>query len=113
MDSVIASEMSLIRQYSSNKTDCLILSKRQGIYSAELGLASPLKGPGLVETLLKEDQLAIISAVYEGLVGCVFLGFAGVSNAGLGIDDLAKALANNEIKGRNEPKSMLYLEAKP
>jgi hypothetical protein len=110
-DRLIADELAMIRQYAGNRRDCLILSQRQGIYSAELGLASPLKGPGLVEILLKEDRQALVDSFLDGHLECVFLGIGNDTEAGLDID-LNKALANYEVKGRNDFGTMLYLEAR-
>lgn len=108
----VASELDLIRAQGTGKRECLILSQRQGIYYAESGLASPLKGPGIVEILLKSDQQAIVEAFVKGRLECVFLGVGGFSNPGLNID-LGNVLANYEIKGRNTPETMLFLQAKP
>lgn len=108
----VASELDLIKVHSVGKRECLILSQRQGIYYAESGLASPLKGPGIVEILLKSDQQAMVKAFVEGHLDCVFFGVGGFTNAGLNID-LGKVLANYEIKGRNTPETMLFLQPKP
>lgn len=108
----VASELDLIRTHSAGKRECLILSQRQGIYYAESGLASPVKGPGIVEILLKSDQELMVKGLLQGHLDCVFLGVGGFTNAGLNID-MAKVLMNYEIKARNVPETLLYLQAKP
>lgn len=81
----IFGELLFIRENSHPGEECLILSQRQGIYYLESGMVSPLGGPGLVETLLKTDQVRLRNAFLQGNVECVFLGFGPHTDPGLGI----------------------------
>jgi hypothetical protein len=47
-ESFVKNELALIRRNATRATSCLILSRRLGIYFAESGLTSAVKGPGLV-----------------------------------------------------------------
>ena len=48
LDPIVPSDIKFIQEYSGNDKNCLLLSKHQGVYSAELGLISPVNGPGLI-----------------------------------------------------------------
>ncbi|WP_146217900.1 hypothetical protein [Achromobacter xylosoxidans] len=106
----VREELDLIRRYSAGKEECAILSQRQGIYFAETGLRSAIKGPGIVEALLVEDIDKIASAVESG-IPCVFLGVGGYSDSGLKLD---MAMVNKRYKevAQTPDRSMLYLEPK-
>lgn len=102
----VVNELAFIRQYATNKHECLILSRLQGIYYAESGLASPLKGPGLVEMLLKADQDLLVSQVLSGGVQCVFLG------TGIKLDEQMMRKKYSFV-ATNTLDTMQYLEPKP
>ncbi|NOS86959.1 MAG: hypothetical protein HOP34_00215 [Methylococcaceae bacterium] len=72
-EALVADELAFIRQYGSSQHECLILSALQGIYYAESGLASPLKGPGIVELALTTDQQQLFDSVLQGDLPCLFL----------------------------------------
>ncbi len=106
----IASELAFIKQQAQSKHECLILSKRQSIYYAETGLASPIKGPGLVETLLKSDEEHFMTELFKGQLDCVFLGL-GESSPFL-IIDTAKLTQIYKVSSINSEHTMLYLTPK-
>lgn len=106
----IVSELAFIKQHAQSKHECLILSKRQSIYYAETGLASPIKGPGLVETLLKADEEHFLTELYKGRLDCVFLGL-GESSPFLTID-AEKLTQIYKVSGVNSEHTMLYLSPK-
>lgn len=106
----VRNELDLIKKYSAGKKECAILSQRQGIYFAETGLTSSIKGPGIVEALLVEDIAKITSAVDSG-ISCLFLGVAGHSDSGLKLD-MAKVYERYKPVAQTPDGSMLYLEPK-
>lgn len=108
---VIGSEIAFIKQYAVGKRECLILSNRQGIYYAESGLASPIKGPGLIEMLLKTDQDFLVNQIMSGDVECIFRGIAVDSDVGLKLDE-EKMRDRYKIVATNLENSMQYLELK-
>ena len=111
-ETFVRSEIALIRERAAGRRKCLIISQRQGIYYAESELGSPLKGPGLVEILLKADQDKLISQVLNGGIPCVFLGIGAHTNAGLKLD-AEKMREKYSIVATNAQNTMQYLEAKP
>ena len=110
-DPVVQSELAFIKAHAERRRECLILSKRQGIYYAETGLASPVAGPGLIETLLKSDEERLVSTFLNGRISCVFLGVGTDADPGLGIP-LPDVLASYGIYGQNPEGTMLYLQPK-
>jgi hypothetical protein len=108
----VRSELALIREHAAGRRECLIISQRQGIYYAESGLGSPLKGPGFVEMLLKADQDQLVSQVLNGGIPCIFLGIGAYTNAGLKLD-AEKMREKYSIVATNAQNTMQYLEAKP
>jgi hypothetical protein len=110
-DPVVMSELGFIKKYGAGKKECLILSKRQGIYYAESGLASPLKGPGFSEMLLNADQDRLIAQILHVGVPCIFIGVDKYSNTGIKLD-VQQMRENYFVVAVNSQNSMLYLELK-
>jgi hypothetical protein len=103
LEPVVQSELDFIRQASANYTGCYLLTRRQGLYLAEVGLQPTLKGPGRVEILLKADQDRLRDQLIDGAVPCIFLGAGQVSEAELGIveEDLKiryETINHNDLK---------------
>jgi hypothetical protein len=107
----VQDEIDFIRRNSVGEQECLILSQRQGIYYAETKLASPVRGPGLVEILLKADEQLLVSSFINGRLGCVFYGVGGYTDAGLRIP-IADVLARYVEVSKNPDNTMLYLRPK-
>lgn len=107
----VENELNFIKKYTAQKYECLILSQRQGIYYAELNLASPLKGPGLIEMILQADFDQLMGKVLEGNIQCVFLSNSNVIQSGPKLDT-AKILEKYSIIAINSLNTMLYLEQK-
>ncbi|MGN6316128.1 hypothetical protein, partial [Trinickia sp.] len=110
-DPIVRDELAFIKAHSRSGQNCLILSQRQGIYYAESGLASPLKGPGLVETVLRQDEDRLLEAFKRGRLACVFLGVGGTSQAALPISP-ADASAAYDVAATSPEGTMLYLRPK-
>ncbi len=108
----VIGELAFMRKYGANKHECLILSQRQGIYYAELGLISPLRGPGFVEVLLKADQDRLVEQILHGGVQCIFLGIGEDSKTGLKLDE-QKMQDKYLIVATNLQNTMQYLEPRP
>jgi hypothetical protein len=106
---VTISELAFIKHYSQSKHECLIFSRRQGIYYAETGLASPIKGPGMVETLLKSDLDNILMPLFSGKIDCLFLGISDENYLGV-----PRAVLNDKynVIAENAEHTMLYLTPK-
>lgn len=107
-DPVVVDEPQPMRDTYRNR-DCLILSQRQAIYSAELDIASPLNGPGLVETLLQADLDALVSAALEKHLQCIYLGLTEGSITFMDVQD-AKLMAKYPIISKNKLGTMALLE---
>jgi hypothetical protein len=110
-DPVVMNELEFVKKYAAGKKECLILSKRQGIYYAESGLASPLKGPGFVEMLLNADQDRLIAKILHGGVPCIFIGIGEHSYTGIKLDP-QQMRENYLFVAGNSQNTMLYLESK-
>lgn len=106
----VQDELEMIRKYSAGKEECAILSQRQGIYFAETGLRSSIKGPGIVEALLVDDVSKMAAAVDVGQT-CLFLGVGGNSDSGLKFD-MNKIYERYRLIAQTPDGSMLYLEKK-
>ncbi|WP_223507335.1 hypothetical protein [Pseudomonas sp. GL-RE-29] len=107
-DPVVANELEFLR--STNKgRDCLILAQRQAIYHAELRTASPLPGPGMIETLLQSDLDALMAGALSDQVKCIYLG-VGPSSQTLALLDDAKLISKYPISAKNELGTLLLLE---
>lgn len=107
----VASELAFIKNHGARKRDCLILSQRQGIYYAETGLASPMKGAGLVEILLKSDEQNQRERLLSGQFECVFFAIGPYSDPGLKIV-LTELLSVYEMVAKNAEGTLLYLRPK-
>jgi hypothetical protein len=84
-DALVGDEIRFMRTMRGGRR-CLILSQRQAIYYAELGYASPLPGPGMIETILKSDFDALVAAVREHPPACMFVGEGKHSKPSFGMD---------------------------
>lgn len=110
-EAFVQSELALIRRNSKPGQACLILSQRQGIYYAETGLVSPVRGPGLVELLLQSEQDAFVAKFLSGSLDCVFYGIGGFTDAGLKLP-MSSVLDRYRVADRNKDDTMLYLVPK-
>ncbi|MBA3536585.1 MAG: hypothetical protein H0T84_08245 [Tatlockia sp.] len=106
---VPTSELAFIKHYSQSKQECLIFSRRQGIYYAETGLASPIKGPGMVETLLKSDLDNVLLPLFNGKIDCLFLGISDENYLGVPLKVLKDKY---NVIAENAEHTMLYLTPK-
>lgn len=88
---LVSSELQFIKDNTYRGQDCLLLIKNQATYYAESDLVSPIKGPGLVETMLKADLAYLKNQVNEQIPKCVMLGRnESEFNLGLNYDELFK-----------------------
>lgn len=110
-DPIVRDEFAFIKAHSAPGQNCLVLSQRQGIYYAESGLASPLKGPGLVESILRQDEDRLLRAFARGRLACVFLGVGDKSQSSLPIS-LSDVGAAYDVAGTSPGGTMLYLRPK-
>jgi len=110
-DPVVQDELAFIKTRAKPGEACLILAQRQGLYYAEAGLVSPVTGPGLVETILKEDEVHLTKALLNGQLHCVFLGVGAHSESNLSFPG-ASVHAVYAVKAENAAHSMLYLVPK-
>lgn len=110
-DPVIADELAFMRATRANRP-CLILSQRQGIYYATLNSASPLDGPGLIETILQRDLDALIVGATTKPLECIYLGIGPASETF--IDVRTAALETKyPVAARSPLGTMLLLEPRP
>jgi hypothetical protein len=107
----VASEIALIKAHSTTNQQCLILSQRQGIYYAETGTGSPMRGPGLAEMLLKSDEQRLRDRLLKASFSCVFVGIGDFSDPGLKIDMPSVSQVYDEA-ARNHEGTMLFLRSK-
>lgn len=108
---LVQNELSFIKEQASQKRECLILSRRQGIYHAESGLVSPFRGPGLVEMVLKSDQDRLITDVKNGGAKCLFFGLGRHTGPDLPLD-LHALQDQYSVVAINSLNTMVYLEPK-
>lgn len=104
-DPIIQSELNFIRKHMPENKTCLLLTRLQGVYSSELGIVSPIKGPGLIEMLLKKDLENFVGQVDKLRPTCVFLGPSTISDF-----DYGSILKNYKIIDRNAEKTMTFLQ---
>lgn len=109
---VVQDEISFIRAHSVPGEECLILALRQGIYYAEAGLVSPLRGPGYVETVLQSDQDRFLNEISTRRPHCVFLGVGDDSAQDLG-PRLAEVLDSYVPVAKSHLGTMIYLSPLP
>lgn len=110
-DHVVSDEMQFMRNTYRGRS-CLILSQRQAIYSVELGIASPLKGPGIVETLLQSDLDKLVARALTEPVECVYLGVKDGSITYIDVGD-ALLMARFPVISKNPLGTMMLLEPAP
>jgi hypothetical protein len=105
---VVANELAFLQSTFKGR-DCLILAKRQAIYHAELKNASPLPGPGMIETLLQSDLDALMAGALNKPIECIYLGVGPSSQTLAKLDD-AKLIAAYPVKAQNSLGTLLLLE---
>ncbi|WP_145516104.1 hypothetical protein [Yersinia aleksiciae] len=110
-DPVVANELAFLRSTDKGR-GCLILSQRQGIYHAELQTASPLPGPGMIETLLQSDLDALMAGALSKPLKCIYLG-VGASAETLVLLDDAKLISKYPVSAKNDLGTILLLEPAP
>lgn len=110
-DPIVANELAFLRSTYKGR-DCLILAQRQAIYHAELKTASPLPGPGMIETLLQSDLDALMAGALNKPVKCIYLGVGPSSQTLAQIDD-AKLISKYPVSAQNDLGTLLLLEPKP
>jgi len=108
-DPVVANELAFLRSTYGGR-DCLILARRQAIYHAELKNASPLPGPGMIETLLQSDLDALMAGALNGPVKCIYLGVGTASSQTLELLDDAKLISKYPVRAQNSLGTLLLLE---
>lgn len=111
---IVEDELSFIKKYSAPNKECLIMAPLQGIYYAEAGLASPLRGPGQIEMILKSDQDKFFKQVLQGNVKCIFLGSTSSGIALYGQEKVIQEIRKKySIIATNSLSTMQYLEPIP
>lgn len=106
---LIEEEIAFIKTNAQYQKECLLLTRRQGLYQMETHLTSPFKGPGVVELWLKSDQNRLIDGLISKSYRCLFLGI-GESSAIENTPDLLQSIFQNyNIVTLNYSKSLLYL----
>lgn len=106
----VADEIAFIKKYT--KIDqCLILTQRQGIYYAESGAASPIKGPGIVEMVLQKDLDELNQHIRDADAPCIILG-TGPFSIPYVLGNLAKFHDKYEIAAENKEHTLYYLRRK-
>lgn len=105
---IVVDELGFMRDTYRNR-DCLILSQRQAIYYAELNIASPLKGPGIVETLLKSDLDKLVEGALNEPLECIYLGVTDGSITFVDVSDSALK-AKYPVISKSPLGTMLLLE---
>lgn len=107
-DFVVRDEIAFIKAHSQPGEQCLVLSRRQGIYYAETGLVSPVNGPGLMETILQQDEDRLKRAVLRGHLACIFLGVGPTSQTTIpvSLSDLGTTYA---VEAKSPNGTMVYL----
>jgi hypothetical protein len=107
-DPLVAEELFFMRE-TRKERHCAILSQRQGIYHAELGYASPLPGPGHIETILQSDLDALTAEALRPSVECIYLGIAPDSETYIDLNN-DKIITRFPVWTKNTSGSMLLLE---
>lgn len=75
-DELVQDELRFIRVQTKPGDECVILSRRQGLYYAATGMASPVSGPGYIETILQRDRDDFLNNLIKRHPRCVFVGVA-------------------------------------
>lgn len=107
-DPVVEDELRFMRQTYLGRP-CLILAQRQAVYSAELNIASPLSGPGIVETLLQSDLDKLVSSALKDPLKCIYLGVTPGSITFIDVNDAA-LMAKYPVISRNPLGTLMLLE---
>ncbi|UUZ64991.1 hypothetical protein LP417_09880 [Polaromonas sp. P1-6] len=107
-DALVADELSFIRTHSLRGEECLILMKRQGLYYAATGLASPVTGPGYAELITSKDRRLLIEQMSNLKTPCVFVGVGDETAVDLDMDPLS-ILKQYKVQARNAKSSMLFM----
>jgi hypothetical protein len=109
-DATVANELEFLRA-TDNGRNCLILAQRQAIYHAELNTASPVPGPGMIETLLQSELDTLQANALSLPVKCIYLG-VGPNSKTLAWLDEAQLLEHFVISGKNSLGTLWLLEPK-
>lgn len=109
IDPWFRSELDFIRENSKDKRECVILAKRAGIYYAETGLSSPIKGPDFSHLFFKNDQKNVLNQILNGDFSCVFMGRGPYSDVNDSIP-MDLLLTKYKITKSSSGLSMHYLE---
>ncbi len=107
---VILNELEFIRRHTISNKNCIILSTYPSVYYLESGVASPIKGPGLMETLLLSDQKSLEDQLALNKLNCIFYGI-GKSETSLDIN-FQRVLEHYKVSDKNALGTMLYLVPK-
>ena len=102
-------ELDFIRSACTPGSGCLLLCKRQGIYSAELGLASAWKGPGLSELLLETDRQRLLSLIRAGRFHTIVLARDPVILSQLGMALSDRTLLSHYLHVATNSSGTLWL----
>ncbi|RYX88481.1 MAG: hypothetical protein EOO28_36020 [Comamonadaceae bacterium] len=108
-DSLVSEELAFIKSHAGNERECLLVMKRQGIYYAETGLASPVKGPGMVELLLATDEDNLQAVVASGKIECLFVGLGALTASDVPLDPQVLR-TKYRVMATNAMRSVQYLE---
>jgi hypothetical protein len=65
--------MRFIATHIGNSRSAVIISQKQSAYLAELGLVSPINGPGISETILKSDIDSFFRQISEKNISKIFI----------------------------------------
>lgn len=107
---IVSDEISFMKNNLHGR-ECLILSMRQGIYYTQLGYASPLDGPSLIETFLRHDLDSLMNKATDGSIPCIFLGTGDHSRPSFLFKIPIKSfLKRYKISAHNPDQSMILLE---
>lgn len=104
---LLLNELAFIQKFAKQNSDCLILSNRSSIYYLESGHASPVKGPGLSETILQSDLDNLENQIAHNNLKCIFFG-VGESETPLNIN-FDRILKHYKVSDKNSLGTMLYL----
>jgi hypothetical protein len=111
-DPLASSELAFIKRHAPAGSACLILASRQGIYHAQAQVASPYRGPGIVETVLIADQRRMMDEVFAGAYPCLFVGLGPKSAPNFKVD-MPKLLGAYVVADQISGDTMIYLQPRP
>jgi hypothetical protein len=107
-DALVAGELRFIRAHSTPGEECLILAKRQGLYSAATGLASPVQGPGYAELITTRDRDLLLTQMARLKAPCVFVGIGKDTAVELDMDPVS-ILKQYAVQAESPDGTMLFL----